>query len=164
VRQLYAERSGPRVLLMPDHEDRAAMLRQHLQQAGVDRRGARVRRRPSQAHHLSRATRDGHHLVRRGDDPLRIGLRAGHTAFSTTEIYIREAENLAHALASRFPTERPRWTQMGGSGRGSLVLPPPYVVEQRGIEHGAARPVGQASTSFRELGKSETPSMDADGV
>jgi integrase len=31
----------------------------------------------------------------RGDDPLRIKQRAGHSSFSTTEMYIREAENLA---------------------------------------------------------------------
>lgn len=30
----------------------------------------------------------------RGDDPLRIKQRAGHAAFTTTEVYIREAENL----------------------------------------------------------------------
>jgi hypothetical protein len=40
----------------------------------------------------------------RGDDPLRIKQRAGHRIFSTTEIYIREAENLG---ASDFGTPFP---------------------------------------------------------
>jgi hypothetical protein len=40
----------------------------------------------------------------RGDDPLRIKQRAGHKAFSTTEGYIREAENLREGFGEPFPT------------------------------------------------------------
>jgi integrase len=40
----------------------------------------------------------------RGDDPLRIKQRAGHRTFSTTEGYIREAENLRDAdFGTPFP-------------------------------------------------------------
>jgi hypothetical protein len=39
----------------------------------------------------------------RGDDPLRIKQRAGHSSFSTTEVYIREAENLARGFGDPFP-------------------------------------------------------------
>lgn len=40
----------------------------------------------------------------RGDDPLKIKQRAGHASFSTTEGYIRTAENLADAnFGSPFP-------------------------------------------------------------
>ncbi len=40
----------------------------------------------------------------RGDDPLRIKQRAGHSTFSTTEGYIREAENLTEtAFGQPFP-------------------------------------------------------------
>lgn len=40
----------------------------------------------------------------RGDDPLRIKQRAGHSSFSTTEGYIREAENLREAnFGTPFP-------------------------------------------------------------
>ena len=40
---------------------------------------------------------------RRGDDPLRIKQRAGHRSFSTTEGYIREAENLREGFGEVFP-------------------------------------------------------------
>jgi hypothetical protein len=39
----------------------------------------------------------------RGDAPLRIKQRAGHESFSTTEIYLREAENLSAAFGEPFP-------------------------------------------------------------
>jgi integrase len=39
----------------------------------------------------------------RGDDPLRIKQRAGHASFSTTEGYIREAENLSEGFGVPFP-------------------------------------------------------------
>jgi integrase len=40
----------------------------------------------------------------RGDDPLKIKQRAGHSTFSTTEVYIREAENLREGFGDVFPT------------------------------------------------------------
>ena len=39
----------------------------------------------------------------RGDDPLKIKQRAGHATFSTTEGYIREAENLREGFGAVFP-------------------------------------------------------------
>ena len=39
----------------------------------------------------------------RGDDPLKIKQRAGHRSFSTTEGYIREAENLGESFGQVFP-------------------------------------------------------------
>ena len=39
----------------------------------------------------------------RGDDPLKIKQRAGHATFSTTEGYIREAENLRDGFGEVFP-------------------------------------------------------------
>jgi len=38
-----------------------------------------------------------------GDDPLKIMQRAGHADFTTTQLYLREAENLAHAFGTVFP-------------------------------------------------------------
>ena len=43
----------------------------------------------------------------RGDDALKIKQRAGHASFSTTEGYIREAENLRDGFGEVFP-ELPR--------------------------------------------------------
>src|SRR5579864_4228653 len=39
----------------------------------------------------------------RGDDPLKIKQRAGHAAFSTTEVYIREAEAVREGFGEVFP-------------------------------------------------------------
>jgi hypothetical protein len=39
----------------------------------------------------------------RGDEPLRIMQRAGHTTFSTTMIYVRTAEELREGFGSVFP-------------------------------------------------------------
>jgi hypothetical protein len=39
----------------------------------------------------------------RGDEPLQIMQRAGHAAFETTKIYLRETENLSQGFATVFP-------------------------------------------------------------
>lgn len=39
----------------------------------------------------------------RGDQPLTITQRAGHSSFSTTQGYIREAENLRVGFGAPFP-------------------------------------------------------------
>jgi hypothetical protein len=89
---------------MPDHEDRAILLRQHLQAAQVTRSElfASDRYRKHITFHDLRATGITWCAVR-GDDPLRIKQRAGHRAFSTTEAYIREAENLREGFGVPFP-------------------------------------------------------------
>jgi hypothetical protein len=42
----------------------------------------------------------------RGDDALKIKQRAGHASFSTTEGYIREAENMRAGFGAAFPALR----------------------------------------------------------
>ena len=42
-------------------------------------------------------------MAARGDDPLRIMLRAGDANFDATKIYLREAENLAQGFGAAFP-------------------------------------------------------------
>ena len=39
----------------------------------------------------------------RGDDPLKIKQRCGHATFSTTELYIREAEAVRDRFGAVFP-------------------------------------------------------------
>jgi hypothetical protein len=39
----------------------------------------------------------------RGDDPLKIMQCAGHASFATTQIHLREAENLSAAFGVVFP-------------------------------------------------------------
>lgn len=50
----------------------------------------------------------------RGDEPLRIKYRAGHSSLSTTESYIREAENLRAGFGVPFPPLPP--SLVGESG------------------------------------------------
>jgi integrase len=117
--RLKAERKeakGRRVLWMPDNEDRAVMLRSHLRdKAGVKRAElfADDAHRKHVTFHDLRATGITWAAVR-GDDPLRIKQRAGHSSFSTTEIYIREAENLCDGFGEPFPPLPPDLTG-GGS-------------------------------------------------
>ena len=117
--RLHQERDGkPSVLWMPDHEDRAILLRKHLEAAGVKR--AELFTSDAQRKHLTfhdlRATGITWAAVR-GDDPLRIKQRAGHLGFATTEIYIREAENLREGFGEVFPTLPPEFTRaIGPSG------------------------------------------------
>jgi integrase len=130
------------VFWMPDHEDRAILLRQHLQVAQVTRAElfeSDVRRKHVTFHDL-RATGITWCAVR-GDDPLRIKQRAGHKAFSTTEIYIREAENLREGFGEPFPTLPADLTEVSASVSAFRRLPPHaeakfpwFGVEQRGIE------------------------------
>jgi integrase len=104
LERLCEERTNESVLWMPDNEDRAALLRQHLAQAGVTRADlfADNDRQKHVTFHDLRATGITWMAVR-GDDPLRIKQRAGHSSFSTTEMYIREAENLAVGFGEVFP-------------------------------------------------------------
>ncbi len=96
--------TGPRCFWMPDDEDRAITLRQHIFVARL----GRAELLTSDAHrkhivfHDLRATGTTWMAVR-GDDPLRIKQRAGHRSFSTTEGYIREAETLREGFGTPFP-------------------------------------------------------------
>jgi len=82
----------------------AQSVRKHLLLAGVTRADL----------HTSDATRKplGFHDLRatgitwmalRGDDPLKIQQRAGHRQFSTTQVYLREAETLGVDTGTPFP-------------------------------------------------------------
>ena len=141
LRRLHKEREGERVLWMPEPDERAALLRQHLQTSGVTR--VELHDSDEQRKHLTfhdlRATGITW-MAARGDNPLRIRQRAGHKSFSTTEIYIREAENLSDAFGRPFPP-LPRdlllskqLSKLATVKRTSSRIPPAYFVEQRGIE------------------------------
>jgi hypothetical protein len=82
----------------------ARKLRHYLKVAGVDREELHETTETSQAivFHGLRATGITWQAVR-GDDPLKIKRRAGHASFTTTEIYIREAENLGAGFGTGFP-------------------------------------------------------------
>ena len=106
---------------MPDAEDRAVLLRQHLTTALVTRTDLFTddAHRKHITFHDLRSTGITWMAVR-GDDPLRIKQRAGHKSFSTTEGYIREAENLVNGFGDPFPPLP--FLLPGGSGFGSGVV------------------------------------------
>jgi hypothetical protein len=52
----------------------------------------------------------------RGDDPLKIQERAGHTDFETTQGYIRMAEGLREGFGEVFPPLPPELLESTGVG------------------------------------------------
>ena len=60
-------------------------------------------------------------LAIRGDEPLRIMQRAGHTSFQTTQLYVREAENLRDGFGMVFPTLPPSLLGEGACGFGTAL-------------------------------------------
>jgi integrase len=101
-----------RVLWLPPRPgDRAGRLRAHLKASGVTRADLHLNddHRKHLTFHDLRATGITWAAVR-GDDPLRIKQRAGHSGFATTEIYIREAENLGRDFGDPFPPLPPGLT------------------------------------------------------
>ncbi len=102
---MFAECKGQgAVLRFPTKLHHAQALRDMLELAGVKReslfkRGISVK--PIRFHDL-RATGLTWMAVR-GDDPLKIQTRAGHSRFDTTQIYIREAETVRAGFGTPFP-------------------------------------------------------------
>lgn len=84
--------------------DLARDLRKHLFRAGVEREELHVgdATRKALTFHDLRATGITWMAIR-GDDPLKIMQRAGHTDFRTTQIYIREAEAIRDGFGDVFP-------------------------------------------------------------
>ncbi len=115
-----------RVVVLPSSGVLSAKLRAYLWKAGVRRgdlhRGDATRKQVT--YYDLRATGITW-AAARGDDPLRISQRAGHEDFKTTQIYIREAENLSASFGEVFPplpaelataVEQPRRRARGQGG------------------------------------------------
>jgi len=95
---------GGRLLRMPPDEDRACMLRRHLRVAGCTREALSADdelRAPMKFHGLRDTCLS--HMAVRGDDPLRIQWRAGHTSFAMTEKYISAAQKVAVGFGEPLP-------------------------------------------------------------
>jgi integrase len=95
---------GDKLLRMPPDEDRAELLRKHLEVAGCTREALTAddaARAPIKFHNLRDTCLT--HMAKRGDDPLRIQWRAGHTAFAMTEKYIAEAKRLPASFGWSLP-------------------------------------------------------------
>ncbi|MGE5783493.1 MAG: tyrosine-type recombinase/integrase [Myxococcales bacterium] len=141
--------SEGRVLDLPNGRHLARDMRTWLRAAGIERRSlftAAPSIKRLRFHDL-RSTGVTWMAVR-GDEPLRIQQRAGHTDFNTTQGYIREAEVLREGFGRPFPEipealirnsrvrlELPEMMKGQHFGAGlSLVT-----VEAPGIEPGSAR-------------------------
>lgn len=108
LRALHLEAGGRgRLVKFPPVEDLCEYLRKYLGQV-IDQGGARRellandRTRKHLTFHDLRATGITWMAVR-GDDALRIQHRAGHKDLSTTQGYIREAENAGQGFGTPFP-------------------------------------------------------------
>jgi integrase len=106
LRAMHAEAKGEGRMLpwMPRHRDLAEGLRTYLEVSGVPRAELHTTdaTRKAMTFHDLRAT-GLTWLAIRGDDPLKIKQRAGHSSFATTEGYIREAEAVRDGFGEVFP-------------------------------------------------------------
>lgn len=128
LRALHTEAEGKGHVVRFRDRHMARDLRLWLTRAGVNRpelHKGDAHRKPITWHDL-RATGITWMAVR-GDDPLKIKQRAGHSTFSTTEGYIREAEALRDGFGDVFPPlpdalfpiapNRPGTIESGGSSQ-----------------------------------------------
>jgi hypothetical protein len=108
VKALVEQAGEGRLLRMPPDEDRADMLRRHLRVAGCRREAlyADDAQRASVRFHSLRDTCLTFMAIR-GDDPLRIQRRAGHTSFAMTEKYIAQARRYEAGFGEPFAPRPP---------------------------------------------------------
>jgi integrase len=106
LRVMHEEKlgEGGLVIALPSERAMARNLRRWLWKAGVRRpelhEGSPTRKQLTW--HDLRAT-GATWMAVRGDEPLKIKQRCGHKTFSTTEIYIREAEAVREGFGEPFP-------------------------------------------------------------
>jgi hypothetical protein len=111
-----------RVFSMPAIGSQSHKLRVYLKRAGIERGDlfARDATRKAMTFHDLRATGITWCAVQ-GDEPLKIMRRAGHADFTTTQIYLREAENLAASFGSVCPARCPAGKADQGRGVSASV-------------------------------------------
>ena len=104
LRAMHAEAKGKGAVVTLPADGLSEKLRAYLKRAGIERDDLFTSdaTRKAMTFHDLRATGITWCAVR-GDDPLKIMQRAGHTEFSTTQIYLREAENLSRGFGDVFP-------------------------------------------------------------
>ena len=124
LRTLVGDRTkGPVIADMPTERNVSRALRLYLTRAGLKRQelfeGGDTRKNIT--FHDLRATGITW-LAVRGDEPLKIKSRAGHSGFATTEGYIREAEHVAAGFGEVFP--RLPEVLVDWSGIGPATVPP----------------------------------------
>jgi integrase len=121
-----AKQEGRATLLkMPPDEDRAELLREtDLSAAGCKRPDLYVddaARAPIKFHQLRDTCLT--HMGVRGDDPLSIQWRAGHTDFAMTQKYVDQGRNLRAGFGKAFPPLPP--SLLGQESSDESSEPPP---------------------------------------
>jgi hypothetical protein len=92
----------------------AAPHRRWRSRSGAGRRALGLRLVSREVPSLTDCSGDGpRRCPRRGDDPLKIKQRAGHSTFSTTELYIRQAEAVREGFGEVFPPLPPSALDFG---------------------------------------------------
>lgn len=126
------------VVEMPDLKYWASRLREHLELAGVRREAlftTDTTRKRLRFHDLRSTGLTW--MAIRGDDPLKIQQRAGHTTFGTTQKYIRAAEEVGTAIGGVFPELPAELIRSVNRSGAAQVLD--ITVEASGIEPESAR-------------------------
>ena len=118
--------AGERGRLLPEfpsERDMARGLRRWLKRAGITRRELHEETPTSVpiTFHDLRSTGCTWMAIR-GDDPLKIQQRAGHTDFKTTQGYIRVAELLRDGFGSVFPALPPELFERRSDDAGSDAI------------------------------------------
>lgn len=101
---LVDERPQGRLLQLPKDEERAELVRQDLRTAGVDRAELFVETDPARDWFKFHNLRDTclTWMALRGDDPIRVQWRGGHTDFTMTQRYIAAGRNLGARVGEVF--------------------------------------------------------------
>lgn len=107
--RLVAAKPSGDLLRLPADEHRAALLREHLQKAGVTRAELFVKDDPTRIPFTFHGMRHTHltWMAVRGDDAVKIQMRAGHTDFKMTQRYIEAARTLGGGFGQPFPALPP---------------------------------------------------------
>ncbi|MFI5299623.1 MAG: tyrosine-type recombinase/integrase [Polyangiales bacterium] len=104
LRALADDAPEGRLVKMPPDEDQAELLRKDLRTAGVVRDELFVENDPARQRLTFHNLRDTGltWMAVRGDDPLRIQWRGGHTDFKMTQAYLAAGRNLGPSFGVPF--------------------------------------------------------------
>lgn len=119
----HPEGRGGRLLRVPPAEDCAELLRKDLATVGVRRDALHTAdaTRTAMVFHNLRDTGLTHMAVR-GDSPIAIQWRAGHTDFKTTDGYVQRGRVESRRIGEPLPPLPPELVEGGSEGFASVSL------------------------------------------
>ena len=162
---MHQESGGVGVVApIPGADHAARYVREALGRADVTRADlftSDATRKQLGFHDATRATGITWAAVR-GDEPLRIKQRAGHASFSTTEGYIREADNMREGFGVPFPALP---AELLGASAPTVIAEPAAEEARRRPTRGFGRDIGrQPPRRSRRLEKTSAEVVEARGV